>query len=62
MNKCRVQFTRNRKGLPDFPCKSVGIVEYSEFAKTIDQRIKTEYVACPPENARKHFIARGSFL
>ncbi|MBC8213825.1 MAG: hypothetical protein ISR90_02845 [Candidatus Marinimicrobia bacterium] len=49
MNKCRVQFARKRKGLRDFPCKSVGIVEYSEFAKTIDPRIKTECVVCPPD-------------
>lgn len=31
MRDCRVQSARKRKGLPDFPCKSVGIVEYSEF-------------------------------
>lgn len=46
---CRVQAARRRKGLPDFPCKSVGIVEYSLFAKTIDQRFKTTAVSCPPE-------------
>lgn len=49
MIDCRVQSTRRRKGLPDFPCKSVGIVEYSLFARTIDPRIKTECVACPPD-------------
>ena len=49
MIDCRVQSTRRRKGLPDFPCKSVGIVEYSQFAKTIDSRIKTECLACPPD-------------
>ena len=31
MNACRVQTARERKGLPDFPCKSVGIVEYAYF-------------------------------
>jgi len=46
---CRVQQTRRRKGLPDFPWKSVGIVEYSYFAKTIDSRIETECLSCPPE-------------
>lgn len=50
MNSCRVQEARKRKGLPDFPCKSVGIVEYSYFAKTIDQRIETECIYCPPDN------------
>lgn len=46
---CRVQAARRRKGLPDFPCKSVGIVEYSYFAKTIDERFETRCLSCPPE-------------
>lgn len=49
MLDCRVQSARKRKGLDDFPCKSVGIVEYSEFAKTIDPRITTKCIACPPD-------------
>ncbi len=49
MNACRVQTARNRKNLPDFPCKSVGIVEYGFFAKTIDPRIETECICCPPD-------------
>ena len=49
MEKCRVQDARKRKGLPDFPCKSVGLVEYAEFAKTIDPRIKTRCLGCPPD-------------
>ena len=50
MHECRVQLARNRKGLPDFPCKQVGEVEYSTFAEAIDPRIKTRCVFCPPEN------------
>lgn len=49
MVKCRVQDARKRKGLPDYPCKSVGLVEYSTFASTIDPRIRTECLACPPD-------------
>jgi hypothetical protein len=49
MNHCRVQEARKRKGLSDFPCKSIGIVEYSGFAKTIDPRIKTRCLICPPD-------------
>jgi hypothetical protein len=49
MKTCRVQEARARQGLPDFPCRSVGIVEYSYFAKTIDPRIETSCLACPPE-------------
>lgn len=49
MVDCRVQSARKRHGLPDFPCKSVGIVEYGEFARTIDPRIRTNCIACPPD-------------
>ena len=49
MVDCRVQSARQRKALPLFPCKSVGIVEYTEFARTIDPRIKTNVICCPPD-------------
>jgi hypothetical protein len=49
MRDCRVQSARKRKGLPDFPCKSVGLVEYAEFARTIDPRIQTRCMTCPPD-------------
>ncbi len=48
MKDCRVQAARKRKNLPDFPCRPVGLVEYSGFARTIDPRIKTRCLACPP--------------
>lgn len=49
MRDCRVQSARRRRGLPDFPCKSVGLVEYAEFARTVDPRIRTRCIACPPD-------------
>jgi hypothetical protein len=49
MDGCRVQDTRRRKGLPDFPCRPVGDVEFSTFASTIDSRVVTRCVHCPPE-------------
>jgi hypothetical protein len=49
MKDCRVQSARKRKNLPDFPCKPVGLVEYTNFAKTIDPRIKTRCICCPPD-------------
>jgi len=49
MISCRVQEARQRQGLPDFPCKPIGIVEYSGFAKTIDSRITTKCLTCPPD-------------
>jgi len=57
MVSCRVQSARQRKNLPFFPCKSVGIIEYSFFASTIDNRIKTNVIKCPPDditNAHYH--------
>jgi hypothetical protein len=50
MKNCRVQAARKRRGLEDFPCKSVGIVEYSGFARTIDHRIETRCLVCPPDD------------
>ncbi|AJF06746.1 DUF6125 family protein [Geoalkalibacter subterraneus] len=49
MLDCRVQSARKRKGLAEHPCKSVGIVEYGEFARTVDPRIQTRCLACPPD-------------
>src|ERR1039458_5136312 len=50
MDVCRVQETRRRKGLPDFPCKPVGTVEFETFARTVDPRIQTRCLHCPPES------------
>jgi hypothetical protein len=50
MNECRVQAARKRDGRPDFPCKPVGLVEYGNFARTIDPRFHTRCIACPPDS------------
>jgi hypothetical protein len=50
MNDCRVQTARKKKGLTDYPCKSGGLVEYRAFAETIDPRIRTSCIACPPDD------------
>lgn len=47
--ECRVQTARSRKGMPFHPCKPVGIIEYSGFAKTIDERFSCECVSCYPD-------------
>jgi Family of unknown function (DUF6125) len=49
MDVCRVQETRRRKNLSDFPCKPVGLVEFATFARTVDTRIETACLHCPPE-------------
>jgi hypothetical protein len=61
MLDCRVQSARKRKGLPDHPCKSVGIVEYGDFAKTIDPRITTRCIACPPDFHPEEFWCAWEF-
>ena len=49
MNDCRVQSARKRQGLADYPCRSAGLVEFPSFAATIDPRITTQCVGCPPD-------------
>jgi hypothetical protein len=49
MVECRVQQARQRKGLPLFPCKSVELVEYVQFARAIDPRIDTTCLGAPPD-------------
>ena len=46
---CRVQSARTRKGMPLHPCKSVGLIEYGGFARTIDDRITCRCLSCYPE-------------
>ena len=61
MNNCRVQYARKRRNLPDFPCKPVGIVEYEDFAKTIDPRIKTKCICCPPDQHPDNYYCAWEF-
>ncbi len=61
MVDCRVQAARKRRGLPDYPCKSAGIVEYSTFASTIDSRTRTECIACPPDDHPEEWYCAWRF-
>jgi hypothetical protein len=61
MNDCRVQSARKRKSLPDFPCKAVGLVEYSGFARAIDPRIKSRCIACPPDEHPEDYYCAWEF-
>ena len=61
MLDCRVQSARKRKGLADHPCKSVGVVEYGEFARTVDPRIATRCIACPPDPHPDEFWCAWEF-
>lgn len=61
MVECRVQVARQRKNLPDFPCKSIGLVEYAEFARMVDPRISTRCIACPPDDHPREFWCAWEF-
>jgi hypothetical protein len=61
MNECRVQAARRRKGLPDYPCKSAGMVEYPYFARAVDARIHTECVGCPPDDHPEEWFCAWRF-
>ena len=61
MNDCRVQSARKRKNMPDFPCKPVGLVEYGGFARTIDPRIETRCLACPPDPHPEEYYCAWEF-
>jgi hypothetical protein len=61
MENCRVQAARKRKNLPDFPCKPVGILEYTYFAKTIDPRIETRCISCPPDPHPEEYYCSWEF-
>lgn len=61
MNDCRVQSARKRRGLDDYPCKSGGLVEYATFAATIDPRIRTECLGCPPDDHPAEWFCAWKF-
>lgn len=61
MNECRVQLARKRKGLDDYPCKSAGIIEYTTFAQTIDSRIQTSVIGCPPDKHPEEWFCGWHF-
>jgi Family of unknown function (DUF6125) len=61
MEECRVQGSRRRKKMEDYPCKSAGQVEYSQFAIGIDPRIKTDCVCCPPDPTPKEEFCSWRF-
>ena len=61
MKRCRVQEARERKGLAPFPCRPVGLIEYSGFARAIDPRIVTTCLACPPDPHPAEYFCAWQF-
>jgi hypothetical protein len=56
-----VQAARRRKGLQD-SLRFGRIVEYEYFAKTIDSRLETERISCPPEITNPDIIALEVYI
>lgn len=61
MNECRVQTARERRGLPDYPCKRAGLIEYTRFAHGIDERLATECIGCPPDPHPRDWYCKWRF-
>ncbi|MFH0959495.1 MAG: DUF6125 family protein [Pseudomonadota bacterium] len=61
MLECRVQTSRRRKGMPDYPCKSAGITEYTEFVKEIDPQVLVENLWCPPDPVPSESVCAWRF-
>ena len=61
MTACRVQEARRRKGLDDFPCKEVGLVEYDAFARAVDPRLRVRCLSCPPERRSDAYYCSWEF-
>jgi len=60
--ECRVQNSRRRKRMGDYPCKSAGFIEYSHFATLVDNRIVTECVYCPPDSVKADQFCSWRFV
>lgn len=61
MTECRVQSAREKKNMDPFPCKPVGLVEYTTFASTIDSRFETRCLHCPPDQRKKDCACSWEF-
>lgn len=57
MDICSVQEARRRKGLADFPCRSVGQVEFENFARAVNPAIRVSCLHCPPDAASGEYCA-----
>jgi hypothetical protein len=61
INQCRVQDARKSKELDDYPCKSGGLIEYKAFAESVDSRIRTECICCPPDKHPEEYFCAWKF-
>ena len=60
--KCRVQNTRLRKDLSEFPCKPVRLGFMKSFAKTYNPNIKVNCITCPPDDHPEDLWCQWEFV
>ncbi|MEE9150924.1 MAG: DUF6125 family protein [Thermoplasmata archaeon] len=58
---CRVQKTRLKKGLKEFPCKNVRGGYLSNFAKEFNENIVVECNVCPPDEHPENLWCEWEF-
>ncbi|MDH7479319.1 MAG: DUF6125 family protein [Syntrophomonadaceae bacterium] len=61
IKSCRVQAARRRAGLPDHPCKRIGVTEYEELARVVDPRIRVSCLYCPPDSCPEDYACAWKF-
>jgi hypothetical protein len=60
--RCRVQNTRLKKGLSEFPCKPVRFGFMESFAKTYNPNIKVNCIICPPDEHPEDLWCQWEFI
>lgn len=58
---CRVQRTRTKKGLKEFPCKNVRWGYLKSFAKELNENIEVECNVCPPDEHSEELWCEWEF-
>ena len=59
---CRVQNTRKKKGLSEFPCKPVRFEFLKAFAKEFSPDIVVDCLVCPPDNHPHNLWCEWKFV
>jgi len=49
INRCRTQEARLRKGLAEFPCKTVRFGYLKTFVNTLNPKVEVNCLVCPPD-------------
>ena len=60
-SKCRIQNTRLKKGLSEFPCKKVRFGFLKSFAEEINPKIKVNCQVCPPDKHKDDLWCKWEF-